>query len=232
MPPTTPMRQPSQQQAPQHQAAPHDTPPRQSAQHQPGQHQAPPYQTPHPPAARAGYGPPSYGPAPYGGSPVYPPYPYGPHARYAQPGMLAAAADRERTMDVLKSAFMEGRLTKTEFDERSARVLTARTYADLNIVVGDLPSGPGGPAQMMPYQQAYYSPIMIQRTNGFAIGSLVCGIVPFFGGIPAIILGHVARGQIRRSGDRGDGMAIAGLVLGYLWVSLWVLILLFGIAHS
>jgi hypothetical protein len=148
--------------------------------------------------------------------------------------MLAAAADRERTMDVLKAAFMEGRLTKGEFDERSGRALTARTYGDLNMVVADLPAGPGAPAagQMMPYQQAYYSPIMIQRTNGFAIGALVCGIVPFFGGIPAIILGHVARGQIRRSGDRGDGMAIAGLVLGYLWVSLWVLILLFGIARS
>ena len=66
------------------------------------------HQTPHPPAARAGYGPPSYGPAPHGGPPVYPPYPYGPHARYVQPGMLAAAADRERTMDVLKAAFMEG----------------------------------------------------------------------------------------------------------------------------
>jgi hypothetical protein len=224
MPPTTPMQQPRPSQQ---QAAQHDTPP-----HQPAQHQVPPYQTPHPPAARAGYGPPSYGPAPYGGSPVYPPYPYGPHARYVQPGMLAAAADRERTMDVLKAAFMEGRLTKSEFDERSARVLTARTYADLNVMVGDLPSGPGGPAQMMPYQQAYYSPIMIQRPDGFAIGALVCGIVPFFGGIPAIILGHVARGQIKRNGDRGDGMAIAGLVLGYLWVSLWVLILLFGIAHS
>jgi tetrahydromethanopterin S-methyltransferase subunit F len=146
--------------------------------------------------------------------------------------MLAAAADRERTMDVLKAAFMEGRLTKSEFDERSARVLTARTYGDLTAMVADLPAGPGAPAaQMMPYQQAYYSPIMIQRTNGFAIGALVCGIVPFFGGIPAIILGHVARGQIRRSGDRGDGMAISGLVLGYLWVSLWVLILLIGLAQ-
>ncbi|HTR94647.1 MAG TPA: DUF1707 and DUF4190 domain-containing protein [Trebonia sp.] len=216
LPPTTPLTTPMQ-------PPPQQTPPTQT----------PPQQTPHPPAARAGYGPPSYGPAPYSGPPVYPPYPYGPHARYVQPGMLAAAADRERTMDVLKAAFMEGRLTKGEFDERSARALTARTYGDLNLVVADLPSGPGGPAaQMMPYQQAYYSPIMIQRTNGFAIGALVCGIVPFFGGIPAIILGHVARGQIRRSGDRGDGMAIAGLVLGYLWVSLWVLILLFGIAHS
>ncbi len=42
------------------------------------------------------------------------------------------------------------------------------------------------------------------------MGALICGIVPFFGGIPAVILGHVARGQIKRTGERGDGVAIAG----------------------
>ena len=72
----------------------------------------------------------------------------------------------------------------------------------------------------------------MHKTNGLAVGALVCGIIPFFGGIPAVILGHVARGQIKRTGERGDGVAIAGLVLGYLWVALWVLIVLVGIAHS
>jgi hypothetical protein len=153
--------------------------------------------------------------------------------RFAQPGMLAAAADRERTMDVLKAAFMEGRLTKAEFDERSSRVLNARTYGDLNGLVADLPSGPGGPAAMpMPYAGAYYSPQLAPRTNGFAVGALVCGIVPFFGGIPAVILGHVARGHIRRTGERGDGMAVAGLILGYLWLSLWALIIIIGVSHG
>jgi Domain of unknown function (DUF4190) len=32
---------------------------------------------------------------------------------------------------------------------------------------------------------------------------------------PAIMLGHIARGQIRPSGESGSGMAIAGLILGY-----------------
>ena len=77
----------------------------------------------------------------------------------------------------------------------------------------------------------YYPPLVLHKTNGLAVGALVCGIIPFFGGIPAVILGHMARGQIRKSGDRGDGMAVAGLVLGYLWVSLWVLIILLGIAN-
>lgn len=186
------------------------------------------------------YGPPTYGPpAPYGqgqghyGQQFGPQYPHGPQQpRYAQPGMLCAQADRDRVMDVLKSAYTEGRLTKAEFDERSARVLAARTYGDLSGLIGDLPSGAGGPVLPLPYTAGYYQPSPATRTNGFAVGALICGIVPFFGGIPAVILGHVARGQIKRTGERGDGVAMAGLVLGYLWVALWVLIVLVGIAHS
>jgi len=147
--------------------------------------------------------------------------------------MLAAAADRDRTMDVLKAAFTEGRLTKGEFDDRTARVLAARTYADLNALVADLPVGPGGPLAPAPYQAGYYQPLNLRRTNGFAVGALVCGIVPLLGGIPAVVLGHYARGQIRKTGERGDGMAIAGLIFGYLWISLWVLLILISIAgHS
>jgi DUF1707 SHOCT-like domain/Domain of unknown function (DUF4190) len=146
--------------------------------------------------------------------------------------MRAAAADRERTMDVLKAAFAEGRLTKFEFDERSGRVLSARTYAELSALIADLPAGPGGPALPVVYPHGYYPPTFAPKTNGFAVGALICGIIPFMGGIPAVILGHVARGQIRRSGERGDGMAVAGLILGYLWISLWALIILVGIAHS
>ncbi len=145
--------------------------------------------------------------------------------------MLAAAADRERTMDVVKAAFMEGRLTKGEFDERTARVLAARTYADLNALVADLPAGPGGPQALAPYHTGFYSPLNVRRTNGFAVGALACGIFGLFLGLPAVILGHTARAQIRESGERGDGMAIAGLVLGYLSLTIWMLIILVLIAH-
>jgi len=193
---------------------------------------APPAPSPWQPAeqpasSRGGYGPPTYGP-----QPVPPAYHYGSPGRYVQPGLLAAAADRERTMDVIKAAFTEGRLTKGEFDERTARVLAARTYGELNALVADLPVGPGGPQMPVPYQAGYYQPLVMRSTNGLAVGALVCGIVPFFGGIPAVILGHVARGQIRKSGERGEGMAVAGLVLGYLWISLWLMIILLGIVNS
>ncbi|HVT67739.1 MAG TPA: DUF1707 and DUF4190 domain-containing protein, partial [Trebonia sp.] len=154
------------------------------------------------------YGPPSYGPNSYGQPPAYGPYPYppGPQGQFVQPTMRAAAADRERTMDVLKAAFTEGRLSKSEFDERSARVFASRTYADLNALVADLPVGAGGPALPLVYPAGYYPPVPA-KTNGFAVGALICGMIPFFGGIPAVILGHVARGQIRQTGERGDGLA-------------------------
>lgn len=178
------------------------------------------------------YGPPSYGGTPYGPLPA--PYgspPYGPNGysqpRYVQPGMLAAATDRERTIDVLKAAYGEGRLTKEEFDARSARVLAARTYADLAAIVADLPAGPG---PMVPYQGYYPQMAQASPTNGLAVGSMVCGILEIFtlgfAAVPAVILGHVARAQIRQTGERGDGMAVAGLVLGYMGILGWLFIIL------
>jgi hypothetical protein len=60
-----------------------------------------------------------------------------------------------------------------------------------------------------------------------AIASLVCGILgwtllPVVGSIGAIVLGHVARGQVLSSHgtSSGEGLAVAGLVLGYSSVAL------------
>jgi hypothetical protein len=183
------------------------------------------------------YGRPAYGPPSYGPTPPYRGGPYGPagfpQAPYPQPGMRAAAADRERTMDILKAAFTEGRLTKEEFDARSARVLAAKTYGELHMQVADLPTGPSGVA---PYHPGYYPVPVVPPSNGLAIGALVCGIAEFFtlgvAAIPAVILGHAARAQIRRTGERGDGMALTGLILGYLAIGGWALIIILLAAHS
>jgi hypothetical protein len=73
-----------------------------------------------------------------------------------------------------------------------------------------------------------YYPGMVRPTNGLAVASLVCGIcslllmvtcwLGIFAGVPAVICGHLSLGQLRRSGalQQGRGMAIAGLVTGYL----------------
>ena len=53
--------------------------------------------------------------------------------------LRASHADREQVLDVLKAAFVQGRLTRDELDERLARALASRTYADLAAVTADLP---------------------------------------------------------------------------------------------
>ncbi|HEX6523339.1 MAG TPA: DUF1707 domain-containing protein [Streptosporangiaceae bacterium] len=62
---------------------------------------------------------------------------------------LAANADRERAVDVLRAGFAEGRLTQDEFNERVARVYASRTYGELADLTDDLPAGPL-PAGMVP----------------------------------------------------------------------------------
>jgi hypothetical protein len=75
--------------------------------------------------------------------------------------------------------------------------------------------------------QNYGGPLPDARTDGKATGSMILGILSlplcFAGwllGIPAIILGHISRSNIRKSMGRlkGDGMALAGLIMGYISV--------------
>src|SRR5258706_14139515 len=49
--------------------------------------------------------------------------------------LRASYTDREQMIDVLKAAFVRGRLTKDEFDARIGQALAARTYADLAAVI-------------------------------------------------------------------------------------------------
>jgi hypothetical protein len=63
--------------------------------------------------------------------------------------MRASRADREQAIDVLKAAFVQGRLAKDELDERVARALVPQTYAELAALTDDLPAElpPAGPPQ-------------------------------------------------------------------------------------
>src|SRR5580658_7157340 len=58
------------------------------------------------------------------------------------PAWLAASADRERAVGVLRAGFAEGRLTQDELTDRVARVYASRTYRELWALTADLPSGP------------------------------------------------------------------------------------------
>jgi len=55
--------------------------------------------------------------------------------------LRASHADREQAIDVLKAAFVQGRLAKDEFDLRVGQVLASRTYADLGALTADIPAG-------------------------------------------------------------------------------------------
>ena len=143
--------------------------------------------------------------------------------------MRAADADRDRAVSFLTTAYTEGRLGKDEYDARLETALSARTYADLDQVVTDLPG-----ARIPPVRQ------VVTTTNGLAVASLACGLAQFVFGplptIPAIVLGHVARHQIRRTGEQGAGMALAGLLLGWAAVVLGILMIaglaVFAVAYT
>jgi len=56
--------------------------------------------------------------------------------------LRASHADRERVIEVLKDAFVQGRLTRHELDSRTGQALASRTYAELAAVTADIPAGP------------------------------------------------------------------------------------------
>ena len=128
--------------------------------------------------------------------------------------MRATDADRDSVHSLLQAAYADGRLTWEEFDSRSTSLMQAKTYDQLGALTTDL-------RRPVPYRQGPY-PAAGPRTNAMAIASLACGIGQIFfwfiAGVPAIVFGHVARRQIRESGETGDGMALAGLILGYIGV--------------
>jgi len=151
-----------------------------------------------------------------------------PWGGYGGPSLLASHADRERAVDVLRAGYGEGRMERTEFEQRVARVYTARTVGELALLVADLPQGPvAQPAAGADVPRTFLAAAR-PRTNGKAVAAAVCGLLclPTMGltGIPAVVLGHAARSEIRRADDIGDGLALIGLVLGWMSVAGWALV--------
>ena len=102
----------------------------------------------------------------------------------------------------------------------------------------------GEPAVMddygLPYGQPYGPPVLPPRTNGMAIAALACGVVGIFlfpAAALAIAFGHVARRDIRQSGEGGRRAATAGLILGYgvlvagIVIIAWFYFILYLAAH-
>ena len=95
------------------------------------------------------------------------------------------------------------------------------------------PSAPPQYGGGYPQQPVY---VVQNSTNGMAIASLVLGILWLWwlGSILALIFGYIGKNQIDRSGGQqsGRGMAIAGIVLGWIGIAMLVLIIIFAVAVS
>jgi hypothetical protein len=60
------------------------------------------------------------------------------------------------------------------------------------------------------------------KLNTLAVVSIASALTSI-GAVAAIITGHVALTQIKKSGESGRGLALAGTIVGYVTIALWVL---------
>jgi Domain of unknown function (DUF1707) len=126
----------------------------------------------------------------YGPGQAYPPQPPVPEGFGAvNPAWLAASADRERAVGVLRAGFTEGRLSQEELDDRVARAYAARTYGQLWELTADLPSGalpyppsPHGQGALMPQDTApaHWRPaaaLIITALVIFTLAALITAVI-------------------------------------------------------
>jgi len=103
---------------------------------------------------------------------------------------------------------------------------------------GYAPGFAGAPGPLLAY--GGYTPPASQ-SSGMAIASMILGILSlplipaYCAGLPcaivAVVLGHVARGKVRRNEAGGGGMALAGVICGYVSIALVLaLVILFVVA--
>jgi Domain of unknown function (DUF1707) len=99
-------------------------------------------------------------------------------ARPAGRGRLRAShADRDQVVDALKDAFVQGRLTKGEFDARVGHALASRTHADLAALTTDLPANPATPRrpQRAPRPRRLENPAIKRGTRLIAASTVLTG---------------------------------------------------------
>jgi hypothetical protein len=96
---------------------------------------------------------------------------------------------------------------------------------------------PGQPYGAAPGWAPGYQPYGYPQpstTNGFAVASLVCSIVLSWlfgvGGVLGVVFGIIGIKQCARQGERGRGIAIAGIVLGGIAIAFWLVILIAVVA--
>jgi hypothetical protein len=152
----------------------------------------------------------------YGPAQAFPPQPPGPEGFWAtggsgalgggvngiDPAWLAASADRERAVGVLRAGFTEGRLTQDELDDRVAQAYAARTYGQLWALTADLPAGalpcpqlPQGHGALVPQEAAppsHWKPaaaLIITALVIFTLAALITAVITAHTGQAVVIQG-------------------------------------------
>jgi hypothetical protein len=148
-----------------------------------------------------------------------------------KPELRASDADREAVVERLEVAASEGRLDAEELEARVSAAYAARLGSELERLTADItPSPAPAPASTASTAAPTFVPPSTTRINPFAIASLVLSLLWVFwlGSLAAVVFGHIALRQIARSRDTesGSGLAIAGLVIGYLSLVLFVVALI------
>jgi hypothetical protein len=118
--------------------------------------------------------------------------------------LRASHADREQVVDVLKTAFVQGRLAKDEFVERMGQAFTARTYAELAALIAGIPAGPTT-APPLPKPARAHPPVNIP---------VIIGTTVLTAGLWAAVLSANL-----------DGGAIHGLLAAFTFACLGILTL-------
>ena len=127
--------------------------------------------------------------------------------------LRASHADREQMIDAVKAAFVQGRLTKDEFDARIGQAFAARTYADLATVAAGIPAGLAGAQPTRRPPQSPRRPPRRPVSNAVRWG--VSGLVT-----PAIAASAFVVASL--SGDGGYGAVAFLIAFAYFlfWLSI------------
>ena len=131
--------------------------------------------------------------------------PGGERAAAGRGRLRASHADREQMIDTLKVAFVQGRLTKDEFDARVGQTLVSRTYAELAAVTAGIPARPA------PARAARAQPPRRRVSNAVRWGT--SGFIA-----PVILAAASVLASLRGDG----GYAAVALVTAFVYFMFWL----------
>jgi hypothetical protein len=100
--------------------------------------------------------------------------------------LRASHADREHVLDVLKAAFVQGRLTEDEFDMRVGQTFASRTNAELASLTADIPAGLIG---VQPLRKP--APAEAPHPQNKVVNSCACAVLAVLALGAALVIGNV-----------------------------------------